>query len=148
MIFAGTGANLEWLWKTGRVESESGWVTQGYANEEKKRPILSSGNRNAYEVGKTTTRWPASSTRMKIRLADLTADLIALSKRKSVLLHQMTKSFLRHQTVQTAFQSVQLSTRMLRPYFDQVLYVHREIHCLVLIRLSYFSCVHQTSLTN
>ena len=31
-------------------------VTQGQANEEKKRPINSSGNKHAYEVGKTTTR--------------------------------------------------------------------------------------------
>ena len=31
-------------------------VTQGQANEEKKRPINSSGNKHAYEGGKTTTQ--------------------------------------------------------------------------------------------
>ena len=35
-------------------------VTKAQANEERKRPINSSGNKHANEVGKKTTRRPAS----------------------------------------------------------------------------------------
>ena len=37
---------------SGRVESESGWVNQAHANEERRTLVNSSGNKHAYEVGK------------------------------------------------------------------------------------------------
>ena len=56
--------------------SESGWVTQDYLGgggvrqmkKRKERPINSGGNKNANELGKTTTRSPASLDLLRTNL--------------------------------------------------------------------------------